>query len=807
MLRAATFVLLCLLLCALLSCSGSVGQRPAPGPSRAEPGLAAVGTIPEDAYVDPLAIQARRGNAVIDLERTGDEPNAAGSGFAPQTATMTADFAAGGAASWAIYRFEDLLSADNPNLVQIELDATQPLPARLWVGFSDYNSGRWQWVEVQSLTASNSASLGGAWDPISPAGNFYVALVITGNDTMRLAKVSLSLDHPAPPPTAVGATDGTSDTRITLAWTPPGGVAPQGYTVERADSRLGPWTQLGGTLGPAITSYNDVHADPANVLPVGQQFFYRVHTIAAGVKGPASLLDTGWRGARPTIGSLTATPDAGEIPLVAQLTASGAVDPDGGTIVSYEWDWTSDGTYDLITGTAPTAISIGYVRDGLATVRVTDDEGQTQTASVPLDTSSAARTYGVAGLSVSGFKGFPNADGSYVIFGGSTATFPGPNTEDIGMMLGCTAEGELASIKRLDRGTAGAQFTDVVGDGAGNYYVCGSYFDGVIYHHGLVIRLDSAGNAQWAVTWGGSKGDTCTSIALVGTALYVAGYSDSFSAGSSEHDGFLLKYDTAGVLQWQKSWRDVENTFLADLVSDGTQLYAVGNTGVVGSDGLVMCLGLDGSQVWAKQWGTATTSDNFFEAAIDQSGNLLVGGNVYDAAVTNSNAGFVRYGTDGTLVEDNVWGLVGSNWEDVTGLLLGSDGVMRACLHQYDLVTTVDTPGMVELDDDLNVMGGFSWTGPDSQHILSAFERPGGDFIFVGSAPRIINPDDTVYATWPGPPAGSNVVNSATSTDHVLLDWPATGTTGTATIQTTTLTGVVDTGVAGKNSALGLRYP
>jgi PKD repeat protein len=77
----------------------------------------------------------------------------------------------------------------------------------------------------------------------------------------------------------------------------------------------------------------------------------------------------------PTV-SLAADKQAGKGPLTVNFTATGS-DPDG-TITKYEWDFDDDGTYDMDTGTTPTAqhvYPVAQESDQVYTcrVRVTDD--------------------------------------------------------------------------------------------------------------------------------------------------------------------------------------------------------------------------------------------------------------------------------------------------------------------------------------------------------------------------------------------------------------------------------------------------
>ena len=94
---------------------------------------------------------------------------------------------------------------------------------------------------------------------------------------------------------------------------------------------------------------------------------------------------------QPPIAEIVPSPSSGYSPLFVTLNAGGSYDPDhpNGWIVSYEWDWEGDGVYDVVTGAA--AISHTYSASGIfhPAVRVTDNEGDTDTAFTTVVVSQA----------------------------------------------------------------------------------------------------------------------------------------------------------------------------------------------------------------------------------------------------------------------------------------------------------------------------------------------------------------------------------------------------------------------------------
>lgn len=84
----------------------------------------------------------------------------------------------------------------------------------------------------------------------------------------------------------------------------------------------------------------------------------------------------------PPVAVVSASPLGGLAPLAVQFDGSGSYDV-GGAIVSYEWDFDGNGTIDA---TGPTAAHIYRLRGTFAaTLKVTDGEGLTDTASIEIE--------------------------------------------------------------------------------------------------------------------------------------------------------------------------------------------------------------------------------------------------------------------------------------------------------------------------------------------------------------------------------------------------------------------------------------
>jgi outer membrane protein assembly factor BamB len=168
-----------------------------------------------------------------------------------------------------------------------------------------------------------------------------------------------------------------------------------------------------GSLKWQFTTGDDVYSSPA--IGADGTVYVGSNDCKLYAFGP------GESGDQTPIAELTATPSDGAAPLDVSFDADSSYDPDGGSITKYEWDWTSDGIYDWDSGAIATAIhQYAAAGDYAATVRVTDDELTTDTAtSAIIHVTNSGNQPPIADLTANPSSGAPplsvllNASGSY----------------------------------------------------------------------------------------------------------------------------------------------------------------------------------------------------------------------------------------------------------------------------------------------------------------------------------------------------------------------------------------------------------
>ncbi len=220
-------------------------------------------------------------------------------------------------------------------------------------------------------------------------------------------------------------------------------------------------------------------------------------------------------------------------------------------------------------------------------------------------------------------------------------------------------------------------------DSSGNIYVAGT--TGVLlvnfyrYLHPIcgdmcLVKYDSSGAQQWNRTWGGSSGDYGSGVAVDSSGnIYIAGYTESFGAGS--WDMCLVKYDSSGVQQWNRTWggRFYDAGHGLTLDSSGN-IYIVGYTRSFGAGNYDMCLvkyDSSGVQQWNRTWG-GSDEDYGNGVAVDSSGNIYIAGYTGSFGAGGGDMYLVKYDSSGVQQWNRTWG--GRFYDTGHGLTLDSLG-------------------------------------------------------------------------------------------------------------------------------------
>jgi hypothetical protein len=197
-----------------------------------------------------------------------------------------------------------------------------------------------------------------------------------------------------------------------------------------------------------------------------------------------------------------------------------------------------------------------------------------------------------------------SSDGGYVI-AGSTKSFGSSYYWDI-YVVKLDSSGSVQWTKAIG-GSYEDEAHSIIQSSDGGYVVAGytTSFE-ADWADIFVVKLDSAGNVQWAKTIGGSGSDGAYSITQSSDGGYaVAGRTNRFGAGG--WDFYVVKLDSSGNVQWAKTigGSDWDEAYSIIQSSDGGYVVAgyTGSFGAGGYDMLVVKLDSSGNVEWTKTIG------------------------------------------------------------------------------------------------------------------------------------------------------------------------------------------------------------
>jgi hypothetical protein len=139
------------------------------------------------------------------------------------------------------------------------------------------------------------------------------------------------------------------------------------------------------------------------------------------------------------------------------------------------------------------------------------------------------------------------------------------------------------------------------------------------------------GNDYWSLLFGVDEAENYVSQSLLTSdgSLYIAGSSYSFGNGSA--DGWLIKLDQTGQIQWQKTYGGSDFEEFRSLIetADGNIIVA-GATGSFNStnlnDGWVIKLDQNGAIIWQKTYGSISNNRIATIKQLDDGGYIFSGG-------------------------------------------------------------------------------------------------------------------------------------------------------------------------------------
>ena len=244
-----------------------------------------------------------------------------------------------------------------------------------------------------------------------------------------------------------------------------------------------------------------------------------------------------------------------------------------------------------------------------------------------------------------------------------------------------------------------------------------------------ILKLNSTGDLQWNQTFGGEEIDMVNSlVSTIDNGFMVVGSTQSYGAGSL--DAWVLKLNSTGDLQWNKTFGGTDLDWAEDIIRDGADGFmVVGSTRTYGSgsdDVWALKLNSTGDLQWNKTFGRNGYDQAY--SVIQENGDYLIGGLTNSYGAGNYDAWVLKLNSTGDLLWHNYFG--GTSADEVQEIILNSQG--------YTVIGSTDSYGEGNGDVwvlKLNSTGDLQWNetfgGPDDDKAYSGLQVKEEEFIFT----------------------------------------------------------------------------
>ena len=265
----------------------------------------------------------------------------------------------------------------------------------------------------------------------------------------------------------------------------------------------------------------------------------------------------------------------------------------------------------------------------------------------------------------------------------------------------------------------------------------------------FLIKVDSLGNLQWQKTFGGNNIEKGYSLDITSDSGYViCGYTNSF--GSGGYDVYLIRTNQYGDTLWTKTYggTDWDFGYSVKQTSDGGFVIAGGTYSFGNGDEDVYIVKTNsvGDTLWTKAYGGNNTEvANDIQLTLDNS--FIVCGNTTSFGSGLSDVYLLKINTSGSLIWTRVYG--GINEEEANSVQQTSDGGYIVA----GFTNTFSTPGyesfyLIKTDGN----GDSLWTkieqATDDKRATSVVERYYGGYALTGVTTGQGEPDALFWLTY-----------------------------------------------------------
>lgn len=295
------------------------------------------------------------------------------------------------------------------------------------------------------------------------------------------------------------------------------------------------------------------------------------------------------------------------------------------------------------------------------------------------------------------------------------------------------ASSSSATWYKLYGGESDDEAAAIVQADDGGYVIAGTtYSFGAGGADFWLIKIDADGGMEWNCTYGGAEADVATAMIQTRDGGYaLAGKTCSFGAGES--DFWLIKVDSSGKLQWNRTYGEPTADGANSLIQTRDGGYAmVGYVTDNNESKNVWFIKTDstGNIQWNRNYGEESSWENGYSVIQTSDGGYALAGstNAYSEDVAH-DCWLIKVDSDGNMEWNQTYDGDGG-FDDVYVLLQASDGGYTFAGNTGGFIGR--NVWVVRIDSNGNTLWDTIWETPEPTQTTCLIQASNGGYAVTG---------------------------------------------------------------------------
>ena len=264
-----------------------------------------------------------------------------------------------------------------------------------------------------------------------------------------------------------------------------------------------------------------------------------------------------------------------------------------------------------------------------------------------------------------------------------------------------------------------------------------------------LVKTDSAGNALWNQTYGGTNWDWAWSVVETGDGGYaLAGSTWSFGAGSA--DFWLVKTDSAGNMEWNQTYGGPDDELGNSVVGTSDGGYALAgwteSLGAGSADFWLVKTDSAGNMEWNQTYG-GSSYDHGYSVVVTEDGGYAIAGLTNSFGAGGHDAWLVKTDSAGNASWTQTYG--GTSDDDAYSVVETGDGGYAIAGHTNSFGAGASDFWLVKTDSAGNMEWNQTYGGPDEEGARSVVQTSDGGYALAGNTGGYPNYDFWLVKTEP----------------------------------------------------------